>query len=62
MSRDGARASRFVTVGATSRVACAALVPARGVMGAALVNLLGATPVDLYALRRRGAAEAHRWS
>lgn len=62
MSRDGARASRFVAVAATSLVACAALVPARGVMGAALVNLPGATPVDLYARRRLGAAEAHRWS
>jgi O-antigen/teichoic acid export membrane protein len=57
----------FVGVAAASLVACAALVPARGVMGAAqasvataVVNLLGATAVNLYALRRLGAAEAHR--
>jgi O-antigen/teichoic acid export membrane protein len=59
----------FGAVAATSLVACAALVPARGVMGAAqasvvtaAVNLLGAAAVNLYALRRLGAAEAHRWS
>jgi hypothetical protein len=28
----------------------------------AAVNLLGAAAVNLYALRRLGAAEAHRWS
>ena len=57
----------FVGVAAASLVACAALVPARGVMGAAqasvataVVNLLGATAVNLYALRRLGAPEAHR--
>jgi O-antigen/teichoic acid export membrane protein len=59
----------FVGVAAASLLACAALVPARGVMGAAqasvvtaVVNLLGATAVNLYALRRLGAAEAPRWS
>lgn len=59
--------SLFVGVAAASLVACAALVPARGVMGAAqasvvtaVVNLLGATAVNLYALRRLRAAEAHR--
>jgi O-antigen/teichoic acid export membrane protein len=59
----------FVAVAATSLVACAALVPTRGVMGAAqasvvtaVVNLLGASAVNLYALRRLGAAEAPRWS
>jgi len=59
----------FMAVAAASLLACAALVPARGVMGAAQasvvtasVNLLGATAVNLYALRRLGAAEAHRWS
>ena len=57
----------FVGVAAASLVACATLVPSRGVMGAAqasvataVVNLLGATAVNLYALRRLGAAEAHR--
>lgn len=59
----------FAAVAAVSLVACVALVPARGVMGAAqasvvtaVVNLLGATAVNLYALRRLGAAEAPRWS
>jgi O-antigen/teichoic acid export membrane protein len=59
----------FVAVAATSLVACAALVPTRGVMGAAqasvvtaVVNLLGASAVNLYALRRLGASEAPRWS
>ncbi len=59
----------FAAVAATSLIACASLVPARGLVGAAeasvitaVVNLLGATAVNLYALRRLGAAEAHRWS
>ena len=59
----------FVGVAAVALVACAALVPARGVLGAAqasvvtaVVNRLGATAVNLYALRRLGAAEADRWS
>lgn len=59
----------FVAVAATSLVSCAALVPVRGLVGAAqasvitaAVNLLGATAVNLYALRRLGAAEPQPWS
>lgn len=59
----------FGAVAAASLVACAALVPARGVLGAAqasvataVVNLIGVTVVNLYALRRLEAAEAPRWT
>jgi O-antigen/teichoic acid export membrane protein len=59
----------FAAVAAASLVACAALVPARGVIGAAqasvataVINLLGVTAVNLYALRRLETAEANRWS
>jgi O-antigen/teichoic acid export membrane protein len=57
----------FAAVATASLVACVVLVPTRGVRGAAeasvvaaVVNLLGAAAVNLYALRRLAAAEAHR--
>lgn len=57
----------FAAVATTSLVACAALVPSRGVRGAAeasvvaaVVNLLGAAAVNLHALRGLAAAEARR--
>lgn len=56
----------FAAVALTSLAACAVLVPTRGVVGAAeaavvaaVVNLLGAAAVNLYALRRPPAPEAY---
>ena len=59
----------FGAVAAASLVACAALVPSGGVLGAAhasvataVVGLLGVTVVNLYALRRLEDAKAPRWT
>jgi O-antigen/teichoic acid export membrane protein len=59
----------FGAVAAASLVACVALVPSGGVLGAAhasvataVVGLLGVTVVNLYALRRLEDAEAPRWT
>jgi hypothetical protein len=59
----------FTAVGAAALVACAALGPARGVMGAAqatvataAVTLLGAAAVNVYALRHLPTKEVSRWS